>query len=342
MMRRLYSFIKSLQKRRNNHLEITHDKLEEALSFSDNNKLIDEYKKTKEVVSIKKLNSTYVIKENKPNKNKVVTDRIRQAKFARDVTELMEFPFLSLSKNRTNPIIYEKKIGDDFIKIKVSRHSEHYLASIYDWDIVLFLTGRIQKILNDGTDIPPKTIVVARHELFKAIHKNTGGKQELDISEALYRLQSTVIDTTVGNIEYKKGKVFSFLDSWGYTERQDIKELEITLSDWLYHMVCANGALLMVDPEYFNIKSGIKKFLYRTARKHAGNKEWEFLIETLYEKSGSEMELKKFKSILKKIAAEENDIPGYILEWNNNTNKYKFISKNFNSNINRKIKINNY
>jgi plasmid replication initiation protein len=75
-------------------------------------------------------------------------------------------------------------------------------------------------------------------------------------------------------------------------------------------------SLLKVHPEYFKITSGIKRFLYRTARKHVGiqNKSWSFLVETLYKKSGSEQPLKTFKFHLKK-AVHDNDIPGYILEW---------------------------
>jgi hypothetical protein len=41
---------------------------------------------------------------------------------------------------------------------------------------------------------------------------------------------------------------------------------------------------------------------------------WEFLIETLYEKSGSEQNFRFFKSDLRK-AVLENNIPGYYIEW---------------------------
>ncbi len=248
---------------------------------------------------------------------------------ARDISEMMEVPFLALSKNRKRPIVYEKTNGENTIKVRVSRHTDHFLASIYDWDIVLFVAGKIQKVINDGSDIPPRTIIAPRHEILKALRKHDGKKQELDLNAALYRLQTTTVETTIGNKEYKKGKVFSFLDSWGYTERKDIKEIEITISDWLYKIVCAKGALLMVDPDYFSLTSGIKKFLYRTARKHVGiqGNSWEFLIETLYEKSGSERDFRKFKSDLKN-AVLENDIPGYCISWvEKNRNTYV----NFNS-----------
>jgi plasmid replication initiation protein len=248
---------------------------------------------------------------------------------ARDLSEMMEVPFLALSKNRTKPILYEKKDGKNMMRVKVSAHSEHYLASIYDWDVILFVAGRIQKILNEGSDIPAKKIIVPRHEILRALRKHDGKKEELDLRASLSRLQLTGIETTIRNETGKYAAGFGFLDSWGYTERKDVREIWINLSDWLYEGVCAKGSLLMVDSEYFSMTSGLKRFLYRTARKHVGIQggAWEFLITTLYEKSGSEREFKKFKSDLKS-AVIDDDIPGYNLDWIERENKIFVSFKN--------------
>jgi plasmid replication initiation protein len=251
------------------------------------------------------------IKGKKPKDGDIVTIDPRDI---RDVMELMEVPFVALSKNRTTPIIYESLGGRS--KVKISCHPPYYVASIYDWDIVLFVASKMQEIINSGKDIPPRTLIVPRHELLKAIHKHDANKQQKDLKSSLNRLKSTLIETTVRNEDGRYEAGFGFLDSWGYTERKDIKEIKITLSQWLYDGICQKGSLLKVRPEYFNLTSGLKKFLYRTARKHVGNQNesWEFSVEALYEKSGSEQELKKFKYDLKK-SVKDNDIPGYFLEW---------------------------
>lgn len=256
---------------------------------------------------------TLKIKKLKPPKLPELSPKERAA---RDLAEMMEVPFLALSKNRKSPIIYEKYDGDNFIKVKVTRHTGHFLASIYDWDIVLYVAGKMQEMLNKGLDIPPRTMVITRHELLKALKKHDGKKEELDLRASLSRLQRTGIDTTIRNEDGRYDAGFGFLDSWGYTKRKDIKEISITLSQWLYDGICAKGSLLMVDSDYFAITSALKRFLYRTSRKHTGGhgKTWEFSVETLYEKSGSEREFKKFKSDLK-VAVLHNDIPGYHLEW---------------------------
>lgn len=280
---------------------------------------LDKIEETGEV----KKQETEVLKSAKPKDPKLkktkpprLPELSRQERAARDITEMMEVPFLALSKNRREPIIYEKTDGPNMIKVKVSRHTGHFLASIYDWDIVLFVAGKMQEILNKGSDIPPRTIIIPRHELFKALRKHDGKKQVLDLKASLSRLQLTGIETTIRNEDGRYDAGFGFLESWSYTDRKDIREIEITLSRWLYDGICAKSSLLRVDPEYFSITSALKRFLYRTARKHAGGhgNPWEFLIETIYKKSGSEMDFRFFKRDLKAVVLE-NDVPGYFLRW---------------------------
>lgn len=232
----------------------------------------------------------------------------------RDLMEIMEVPFLALSKNRRNPIIYESPDGTR--KVKVTRHTGQFLASIYDWDIILFVASKMQEILNSSSDIPPRTMIIPRHEILTALRKHNVNTQQKELEKSLQRLKRTAIDTTIRNEDYRYKSDFGFLDSWEYTERKDIKEIKITLSQWLYDGICVQGALLKVDPEYFDITSALKRFLYRTARKHVGKSEksWKFSIGKLYEKSGSEREFKKFKSDLKK-AVSANDLPGYSIQW---------------------------
>lgn len=267
-----------------------------------------------EIVKVKE-NS---LKSKKLPKNSVSKKKTEIAPYkenpARDLMEIMEVPFLALSKKRRNPIVYESPDGTR--KVKITRHTGHFLASVYDWDIVLFVASKMQEILNSGSDIPPRTMVIPRHEILSKIHKLNIKKQQKDLENSLSRLKLTGIDTTIRNEDYRYRAGFGFLDSWGYTERKDIKEIHITLSQWLYDGICAQGALLKVDQEYFDITSGLKRFLYRTARKHVGKNEktWKFSIEKLYEKSGSEREFKKFKSDLK-TAVLANDLPGYSVQW---------------------------
>lgn len=287
------------------------EKSSKIFTFEEKRVLINKEKTIEEITS----------KVEKTHKKKISEKKTEIVPYSidpiRDVIDLMEFPFLSLSKNRRSPIIYESP--DRTQKIKISRHTGHFLASIYDWDIILVIAGQIQKALNNGSDIPSQKMTIPRHELLKALHKQDGKKERKDLEKSLDRLQLTGISTTVNNKNYRHREGFGFIDSWGYLERKNNREMRIvriTLSEWLYELCCAKGSLLKSNTSYFDITSGLKKFLYRTARKHAGNNKdgWKFLIEDLYEKSGSEREFKKFKSDLK-AAVQDDDIPEYSMEW---------------------------
>lgn len=174
----------------------------------------------------------------------------RQERDIRDFSEMMGIPFLALSKNRTTPILYENPERGE--KVKVTAHTGHFIASIYDWDIILFVAGKMQEIMNSGSDMPPRTITFPRYEILKNLRKFDETKQQKDLEKSLARLQLTGIETSIRNKDgrYKAG--FGLLDSWGYTERKDIKEVHITLSQWLYDGICAQGALLKVSVNYFD------------------------------------------------------------------------------------------
>src|SRR5262249_30097424 len=132
-----------------------------------------------------------------PKKKEIIHYPIDQIGSIRDIIDLMEFPFLALSKNRINPIIYQS--ADNTQKVVISGHRGHFIASIYDWDIILVIAGKIQEFLNKGSDIPPRKITIPRHELLKALHKHDGKKERKDLEKSLARLQLTGINTTVNN-----------------------------------------------------------------------------------------------------------------------------------------------
>ena len=259
------------------------------------------------------------IKENQvKNIKKKKTEIIHYPeKQLRDVIDLMEFPFVALSKDRINPLVYENE--DKTQKVVISGHRGHFIASIYDWDIILVVAGKIQETLNKGANIPSRKVTIPRHELLKALHREGGRKQQKDLEKSLARLQLTGINTTINNKDGRYVEGFGFIERWRYAERKSDREtkiIQITLSEWLYELCCAQGSLLKSNSLYFDITSGLQKFLYRTARKHAGQNRdgWEFSLEKLYEKSGSEGNIRKFKSKLK-AAVTENGLPDYLMKW---------------------------
>ncbi len=286
---------------------------EETKLIVETKQEVQEKSKEEDQAEEKIVSRIQLVEAEKKPKKRASTALTKLSIDPRDIMESMGIPFLSLSKNRKAPIVYESPDGTT--KVRISCHSEHYIASIYDWDIVQCIAGKIQEVINSKEDIPPRTVIIPRHNLLKELHKHNGKTNQKKVEASLNRLQTTLIDTTVRNEDFRYRSGFSFIDNWRYTERKDIKEFRITLSDWLYDGICREGALLKVPQEYFDMTSGLQKALYRIARKHVGNqnKSWDFSIEDLHKKSGSERDLRKFKHDLKKVV-EDNNIPGYLVE----------------------------
>src|SRR3546814_20699965 len=92
--------------------------------------------------------------------------------------------------------------------------------------------------------------------------------------------------------------------------------MEITLSKWFFDGVVDRRNILSISPLYFEITSGLGKWLYRAARKHAGGNGAEgFTIgfQTLHQKSGSESSYPVFKKMLLELA-KANALPDIALE----------------------------
>ena len=114
-----------------------------------------------EVIPAQKVSKTQEKSAKSPPKKKTaIIPDITADNPIRDVIDLMEFPFLALSKDRINPIIYES--SDKTEKVVISGHRGHFLASIYDWDIILIVAGKIQEMLNKGSDFPSRRLRVVQ------------------------------------------------------------------------------------------------------------------------------------------------------------------------------------
>ncbi len=122
----------------------------------------------------RKLEAQIITEKKQDNKHEKKSSKsiIKFSIDPRDIMESMGIPFLSLSKNRKSPIVYESPDGTT--KVRISCHSEHYIASIYDWDIIQCIAGKIQEVINSKKDIPARTVIIPRHELIKELHKHDG------------------------------------------------------------------------------------------------------------------------------------------------------------------------
>lgn len=233
----------------------------------------------------------------------------------RDQRECMERPFLSLSKNRRmTPISYTSPDGT--IWLQVDPHQSFGMATIWDWDIMIWAASQIREQIEHGRQ-PSRHILCQPYNLLKAIRRGTSGRDYEELKAALNRLAGTVVQTNIRAKGKKKIATFHWLDSW--TEVIDEQSgqsqgITITLSQWIWEGVLMDSGVLSVAPEYFLLTGGLERWLYRVARKHGGMQDhgWGLSMPSLHEKSGSPMRLADFAKYVRKIV-EADSLPEYHL-----------------------------
>lgn len=230
----------------------------------------------------------------------------------RDQRDLMERPFFSLSKSpRTRPILYKAKD----VEVQVFGLPEHGMATIWDADVLIWAASQIVGAQNLGL-ATSRFFRFTPYQLLRGIGRATGNQQYRLLKAALARLQSTVIATTIRNSEHWRRRQFSWINEWEElaTRSGRIEGMEFVLPEWFYNSVIDHSLVLSIDPAYFRLTGGIERWLYRTARKHAGRQPqgWAFELTHLHAKSGSLARVSDFALDLRRIATRQ-PIPGYRL-----------------------------
>ena len=236
----------------------------------------------------------------------------------RDYQETMQRPFFSLSKRkRIKPIDYTSP--DKSVSVHVSPNPAYGMATIWDADIMIYLASHLNELRERGANDLSPVIRLQPGDLLKRICWGTSGRAYERLVNALDRLQATTIKTNIRASAKSRETTFSWIDSYTHLVDERTQRslgMEITLSKWFFDGVMDKRNVLSISPLYFEITSGLGKWLYRASRKHAGGNGADgFTIgfETLHQKSGSESLYPVFKRKLLDLA-RVNDLPDISLE----------------------------
>ena len=231
----------------------------------------------------------------------------------RDQRDLMSQPFFSLAKGRrTAPILYEA----GGIRVdEVHGFPEHGMATIWDADVLIWAASQIVEAADHGLRTS-RFFRFTPYQLLLAIGRGPGQSQYVRLKQALQRLQSTVVLTTIRHGVNWRRMQFSWINEWEelVDARGHCHGVEFVLPEWFYRGVLDLSLVLTIDPAYFALTGGIEGWLYRVARCHAGHqpKGWAFELRHLHAKSGSTARFSDFALDLRRIAARQS-LLGYDL-----------------------------
>ena len=230
----------------------------------------------------------------------------------RDQIDLMSVPIVSLAKSkRTAPIRFTR--GN--IEVEVSAPPHIGLATIYDLDVVLWAISQVNDAVNRG-EKPPPTVQAPAYDILTAIRRGTGGDHYDRLKDALDRLVATTVRTNMRSKNNRRFDSFHLVErvTWVEDDAGRSKGVAITLPDWLYSAILERRVLAL-DPRYFDLTSGLARWLYRVCRKQAGDgvAGWRWSLAELHQRSGVTRPVRQFAADIRKLVAEQARDPAGAL-----------------------------
>ena len=85
--------------------------------------------------------------------------------------------------------------------------------------------------------------------------------------DALVRLRSTSIKTTIRAGDQVERRGFGWIETWRVIEHKGrMAAVEVTLNDWMFRAVAQDRRVLTINPEYFRLTKGLERRLYARSR----------------------------------------------------------------------------
>jgi plasmid replication initiation protein len=237
----------------------------------------------------------------------------------------MEHPMFSLSKTPDRTERHYEHQGRSVTIMPSSRG----LATIWDKDILLYCISVLVDGLNRGRDIS-RIVRLKAYDLLVVTNRSTGGDHYKRLEAAFDRLAGTRIKTNITTNGVRVREGFGLIDNWKIIERAPgtgrMVAVEVTLNEWLYNAIVAREVLTL-NRDYFRLDGGLERRLYELARKHCGNQaKWLIGLELLHKKSGSAGPVKRFRELVKKIAAADV-LPDYRISYQPQADQVMFYTK---------------
>lgn len=237
----------------------------------------------------------------------------------KDGIGLMDIACFRLGSRATQRVIRHDLPG---VTVEVAGGS-HGLATIHDYDIVLLMISQLTQAMQAWRagrgPRPPMRIRLHAADILAFCRRGRGGRDYHLIDGALSRLHGTFIriDASGRGGRSRRTGYFSLLSDAEILSRADngrIEEVILGIPSWLYTGVveASTPEVLTLHRDYLLIKGGLARFVYRLARKAAGDSVAEYGFALTHARSGSERRRAAFEADLRTLVAA-NDLPDYSL-----------------------------
>lgn len=236
-------------------------------------------------------------------------------------------PFGLAKSPRFDSIKYELKNAN----ITVTGSNEYGIATIYDYDIVLYMVSHLAHQMElikqkakkgESAPLPPRTFRPDITAMLNFCRRQKGGRQAKELEQALLRLKFTGIVIQATDENYRRTGTFSYIEDFAVISRTktgSIADISMAIPRWIYDSIVrpTKPNILTLDRAYFLLKEGMHRFLNRFARQRAGYTQAKVPVADVHYHSGSKQSLKYFtrdlKTAIKKL--EKDPLPNYVIEF---------------------------
>ena len=227
-----------------------------------------------------------------------------------DVQTLMERPFFALAQKGLQSLPpYREPGGKRELVLEVQASTALGVATIRDVDLVIYMASHIIARRKDG-ETAGRVLKIRSRDMLSSTGRDHGGSQYRGLEEALQRLKLTRYTTNIGpDGKQIDSSTFSLIRDW--SERSG--RLQIEIDPWFAEAVKPKR-VLKINADYFKLRPGYERWLYRVARKHAGDQRHGYTIglDTLYGKSGATSRFARFTFEIRQLVTR-NRLPDYEL-----------------------------
>lgn len=234
----------------------------------------------------------------------------------------MEHPLFALKAGDKRQRVYER----NGITVAV-RPGYDGCATIHDKDVWIYCISQLVAAMNDGRAVN-RTVRFIAYDFLVSTNRRTDGDAYERMKDALDRLRSTSINTTIEIDGYREARGFGLVDHWRVVEEKvgRMVAVEVTLPEWLWRSV-QSMQVLTISRDYFRIRKPLDRRLYELARKHCGNQsKWLVSLAVLHEKCSSSSSTKEFRRSIRELA-QTNDLPDYAVSYNDETDNVTFAKR---------------
>jgi len=242
-------------------------------------------------------------------------------KDSRSIMDVAVFRLSKRVKRAGETIRYDLK--DGFVQVSAGAAG---MATVWDYDLVLMAVSHLTEAMNlykEGKGEKPGRIYRPyASEILKFCRRSDGGRQKSELVEALLRLNTThvAVERIMKN---RQGETVTVSEGEPLISRYRVitrtsnghpQQVEIELPLWIYNEIVEASipGVLSVHPDFFLISDGMGRFIYRLARRAAGQSHATWGFRTIKKRSGSSASDSEFFRMLRKIVLT-NDLPEYQL-----------------------------